>query len=96
MPGQTAQSTEKIPETLTGNEALRALAADLRIFAQPDRRAAPAEELALAAPVPEAPLGILVPMWLLVGATVFFGIFTGASAGVAEQAAVQLLGGWAP
>ena len=49
-----------------------------------------------AAPVPEAPLGILVPMWLLVGATVFFGIFTGASAGVAEQAAVQLLGGWAP
>ncbi len=54
---------------------------------------APAEG---AVPVREAPLGLLVPLWLLVGATVFFGIFTGASAGVAEQAAEQLLGGWTP
>lgn len=46
--------------------------------------------------VREAPPGLLIPMWLLVGATVFFGIYTGVSAGVAERAAVELLGGWQP
>ena len=44
-------------------------------------------------PVMRAPLSLLVPTWLLVGATVFFGIFTGPTVGAARQAAQLLLGG---
>ena len=40
----------------------------------------------------EAPLSLLGPTWLLVGATVFFGIFTSLSVGVASDAARMLLG----
>ena len=39
----------------------------------------------------EAPLSMLVPAWLLVGASVFFGIFTSQTAGIAAQAAEMLL-----
>ncbi len=41
----------------------------------------------------EAPLSMLVPTWVLLGATVFFGIYTKYSAGVARQAAEAVLGG---
>ena len=41
----------------------------------------------------EAPLSMLVPTWVLLGATVFFGIYTAYSAGVAEQAAEAVLRG---
>ena len=40
----------------------------------------------------EAPLSLLVPIWVLAGATVFFGIFTSLSVGVASAAARMLLG----
>ncbi len=43
--------------------------------------------------VSEAPWGILAPAWLLVGATVVFGVFTQLSVGVASRAAAMLLGG---
>ena len=41
----------------------------------------------------EAPVSMLVPTWVLIGASVFFGIFTQWSAGVAQLAAAGLLGG---
>lgn len=41
----------------------------------------------------EAPLGLLIPVWLLAGATLYFGIFTSATAAVARRAAELLLGG---
>lgn len=41
----------------------------------------------------EAPLSLLVPTCILVGATLFFGIFTSFSAGIAERAAALLIGG---
>lgn len=40
----------------------------------------------------EAPLSMLVPTWLMIGATVFFGIQTDWTVGVARQAAEMLLG----
>jgi multicomponent Na+:H+ antiporter subunit D len=40
----------------------------------------------------EAPLSLLVPIWVLAGATVFFGVFTSLSVGVASAAARMLLG----
>ena len=40
----------------------------------------------------EAPLGMLIPTCLLIGATLFFGLFTDFSAGVAQRAAEALLG----
>jgi multicomponent Na+:H+ antiporter subunit D len=43
--------------------------------------------------VSEAPWGILAPAWLLIGATVVFGVFTELSVGVASRAAAMLLGG---
>jgi multicomponent Na+:H+ antiporter subunit D len=43
--------------------------------------------------VSEAPFSLLLPIWLLIGATVFFGVFTSLSAGVASEAARMLLGG---
>jgi len=40
----------------------------------------------------EAPLSLLGPIWVLAGATVFFGVFTTLSVGVASAAARMLLG----
>ena len=40
----------------------------------------------------EAPLSMLVPMWILIGANIYFGIETSASLGVARRAAAMLLG----
>ncbi|WP_419948594.1 monovalent cation/H+ antiporter subunit D family protein [Candidatus Palauibacter sp.] len=53
-------------------------------FREPSERAREARE---------APLSMLIPTWVLLGATVFFGIYTRYSAGVAAQAAEALLGG---
>ncbi|MXW67472.1 MAG: monovalent cation/H+ antiporter subunit D family protein [Gemmatimonadales bacterium] len=53
-------------------------------FREPSERAREARE---------APLSMLVPTWVLLGATVFFGIYTAYSAGVAEQAAEAVLRG---
>ena len=41
----------------------------------------------------EAPLSMLVPTWVLLGATVFFGLYTRYSAGLAAEAAEAVLGG---
>jgi multicomponent Na+:H+ antiporter subunit D len=43
--------------------------------------------------VTEAPPGMLLPLWALVLANLYFGIDTSLSAGVAMQAADWLLGG---
>ena len=42
--------------------------------------------------VQEAPFSLLAPTWVLIGATVVFGIFTSLSVGVASAAARMLLG----
>jgi multicomponent Na+:H+ antiporter subunit D len=42
--------------------------------------------------VTEAPISMLAPTWLLIGATLVFGIFTSLSVGVASAAARYLLG----
>jgi multicomponent Na+:H+ antiporter subunit D len=44
------------------------------------------------APRRDAPLRMLIPTWILVGGTVYFGLFTDLSVGVAHQVAGQLLG----
>jgi multicomponent Na+:H+ antiporter subunit D len=41
----------------------------------------------------EAPLSMLIPTWVLIGATLFFGVATSRSAGVARRAAEALMGG---
>jgi multicomponent Na+:H+ antiporter subunit D len=46
----------------------------------------------LADEVREAPASLLIPTWVLVGATVFFGVFTNLSVGTAWAAAEMLLG----
>jgi multicomponent Na+:H+ antiporter subunit D len=51
---------------------------------------APSEAAAKAV---EAPLVMLIPIWLLAGATVFFGIDAGLTAGIAGKAAALLIGG---
>jgi multicomponent Na+:H+ antiporter subunit D len=43
--------------------------------------------------VREAPADMLIPIWLLVGATIYFGIDTNLTVGVASQAAAALLEG---
>ncbi len=43
--------------------------------------------------VGEAPLSMLVPTWILIGASIYFGIFTDISAGIARKAALSLVGG---
>ena len=53
-------------------------------FREPSERARAARE---------APLSMLIPTWILLGATLFFGIYTRASAGVAREAAEAVLGG---
>jgi multicomponent Na+:H+ antiporter subunit D len=45
-----------------------------------------------AANVREAPLGLLIPTWILVAANIYFGIDTDLTVGVAEAAAASLLG----
>jgi multicomponent Na+:H+ antiporter subunit D len=45
------------------------------------------------AQVREAPLGMLIPLWVLVAANIWFGLDTRFSAGVAARAAEALLGG---
>ena len=42
--------------------------------------------------VREAPLSMLLPIWILVGANLYFGVYTEVSVGVAQQAARMLLG----
>jgi multicomponent Na+:H+ antiporter subunit D len=42
--------------------------------------------------ISEAPPSLLIPIWVLVGATVFFGVFTSLSVGLASAAARMLLG----
>ncbi len=49
-----------------------------------------------AAAVKEAPWSILVPTWILVGATFYFGISTSLTVGVASKAAALLVNGDAP
>jgi len=46
-----------------------------------------------AAAVREAPLSMLIPTWVLIGASIYFGIDTSLTVGVARRAAVMLLGG---
>jgi multicomponent Na+:H+ antiporter subunit D len=41
----------------------------------------------------EAPLGLLIPMWILVAASFWFGIDAGLTADVATRAAETLIGG---
>jgi len=43
--------------------------------------------------VTEAPLSMLIPTWVLIGASIYFGVMTSRSAGVAQQAAEALLRG---
>lgn len=49
----------------------------------------PAEE---GTDIKEAPLSMLIPTWLMIGATVYFGIHTELTVGIARQAAQMLLG----
>jgi multicomponent Na+:H+ antiporter subunit D len=48
---------------------------------------------AAAAAATEAPLGMLVPIWLLAATTVYFGIDTSLTAGIAAKAAAALIAG---
>ena len=41
----------------------------------------------------EAPLALLIPTWLMIGASVVFGIWTGPMLHIASQAAQSLRGG---
>ncbi len=41
----------------------------------------------------EAPLSLLLPTWVLIGANIFFGINTDLTVGVAQRAAMSLIGG---
>jgi len=45
--------------------------------------------------IAEAPLSMLIPAWVLIGASIYFGIHTSLTLGVAERAAKLLLGGGA-
>jgi len=45
--------------------------------------------------IDEAPLSMLIPTWVLIGASIYFGINTSLTLGVAERAAKLLLGGGA-
>jgi multicomponent Na+:H+ antiporter subunit D len=64
----------------------------------PGSDAAAPEAAASEAAVPsgetaEAPLSMLIPTWILIGASIYFGIHTSLTLGVAERAARFLLGG---
>ena len=51
------------------------------------------EPQAAPAAVREAPLSMLIPVWVLAAANLYFGLHTEISVGVAQQATAQLLGG---
>jgi multicomponent Na+:H+ antiporter subunit D len=55
----------------------------------------PAPEGDAGAKIKEAPLSMLIPTWILIGASIYFGIHTSLTLGVAERAAKLLLGGGA-
>ncbi len=55
----------------------------------------PAPEGDAAAKIVEAPLSMLIPTWVLIGASIYFGIHTSLTLGIAERAAQHLLGGGA-
>ena len=44
----------------------------------------------------EAPLGMLIPIWFLVAANLYFGLDASLTTGVARQAAEMLLGDFSP
>jgi multicomponent Na+:H+ antiporter subunit D len=44
-------------------------------------------------PVREAPWQLLVPTWVLIGASIYFGIDTELTVGIATRAAESLMGG---
>jgi multicomponent Na+:H+ antiporter subunit D len=46
-----------------------------------------------AVPIEEAPATMLVPTWILIGASIYFGINTDLTVGVAQRAAAVLIGG---
>ncbi len=46
--------------------------------------------------VAEAPWSLLLPAWVLIGATIYFGVFTSATVGVAGEAARLLIDGGGP
>ena len=46
-----------------------------------------------APPVTEAPISMLIPTWILIGASIYFGIDTSLTVGIAQRAAESLLGG---
>jgi multicomponent Na+:H+ antiporter subunit D len=56
-------------------------------------RPTPAGNAAPGAEIAEAPLSMLIPTWILIGASIYFGIDTSLTLGVAERAAQFLLGG---
>jgi multicomponent Na+:H+ antiporter subunit D len=56
----------------------------------------PGPEGAAEAAVEEAPLSMLIPTWVLIGASIYFGIDTTLTVGVARRAAALLIGGGAP
>ena len=43
--------------------------------------------------VTEAPISMLLPTWVLIGATIYFGLHTSLTAGVASKAAALLISG---
>jgi multicomponent Na+:H+ antiporter subunit D len=43
--------------------------------------------------IDEAPATMLVPTWVLIGASLYFGVFTDLTVGVARRAAAVLIGG---
>ena len=43
--------------------------------------------------VAEAPLSMLIPTWVLIGASIYFGVHTSLTVGVARKAALALVGG---
>lgn len=45
-----------------------------------------------ASPIEEAPTSMLIPTWVLIGGSIYFGVNTELTVSVAQQAAMQLLG----
>ncbi len=52
-----------------------------------------AERPAIESPIKEARWSMLLPTWVLIGATIYFGLHTDLTVGVAESAARELFGG---
>ena len=62
---------------------------ELCYFSEPD---ATQVEVTGRPPVREAPLGQLLPTWILIGSTIIFGLTTDLTVGTASKAAAQLMG----